>query len=179
MACVSGGYCGGDDTCKGCTQDEGEPAACSTNDSPTCGAGWKSVATEKDQWLILNEGSPFPSVDVDFFVVTLTDTEFLAFLDPTVEFTNESGVPLEVCVWWKNASGEAATLTNGCTDGDAAGSYDLGWEGAPGCCRIAASMTGVQKVGFAVTDAPGQALVRVRPSAGLGSCGKYTMQVHL
>jgi len=178
---VAGASCGGG-TCEGCAHDEGEPAACGDNDTPGCAAVLATLSSEKDSWVpMTSPAAPSPAGDADLFQLRLDATDFFAVLDPEVLVSNRSGVPLQACLWWRNADGTPAVLANGvCTGGvDTPHAADgTGWDGAPGCC--VAVPDGVDDRGphFYVTDAAGEALVQVR-APGDGACGRYSFRAHL
>jgi hypothetical protein len=125
--------------------------------------------------------APYPGDDADHFVVRLSATDFFAVLDPAVEVSNRSGTALEACLWWRNGDGSAAVLSGACASGDATDhpADGSGWDGAPGCCVAVPDLSDGRGPHFYVTDAPGEALLRIRPAGGEGACGRYSFRIHL
>jgi hypothetical protein len=180
--CATGASCDGG-TCAGCGRDAGEPRGCGDgNDTAGCAIEVATLDSEKDQWVSLAwPFAPSPDDDADHVSVSLTSTDFFAILDPAVAVSNRSGADLEACLWWRNADGSDAVLSNGsCTAGTPSTQPAEGtrWDGAPGCCVTVPDQRDGLGPHFYVADAPGEALVRVRPLHG-GACGRYSLQIHL
>lgn len=179
--CAEGAWCG-NGRCEGCSRDEGEAKACADNDTPGCAYDVATFTSERDQWATVAWSfAPSPDDDVDHVRVRLESTDFFAVLDPAVQVSNRSGADLEACLWWRNADGSPAALSSGtCTSGTVSPhpADGEGWDDAPGCCVTVPDQRDGLGPHFYVTDMTGDALVRVRP-LGAGSCGRYSLQIHL
>jgi hypothetical protein len=117
----------------------------------------------------------FPSSDWDYWMASVNSAPIYYNLDPSIEVTNNTGLSLQVCMWWRATDGTPAVS---CPSGTSAGSLSSsdGWlAGTNGCCKTSSSTA----ISFTIdpSDTTGWVIYGMRSTNQ--SCGTYTFRYRM